>query len=211
MPGNFDAIAPWYHWLERLAFGGSLHRCRTALLDQIPEIRHALIIGEGNGRFLEALRLRKPELEITVVEASQEMIKLARRRAGQTGKVHFIHGDVREASLVLPETDLLVTCFVLDCFEELELKRVMERLQRRLHQPGLWLWADFAIPDSQPMNAVAHGVIALLYRFFRIASGIKAARLPDAHAQFLNHGFKEHASRSFLAGLLATTLYQAHR
>ena len=49
---SFDHLAPHYRWMEWLLAGSKPQRCRTTFLDTLPTARHALLLGEGNGRFL---------------------------------------------------------------------------------------------------------------------------------------------------------------
>ena len=58
---SFDSIAPAYRTLETIAFGGALQRARVACLGEIGTPRRALIVGEGNGRFLCELLRRSSE------------------------------------------------------------------------------------------------------------------------------------------------------
>ena len=215
MSPNFDTIAPWYERLEKLTFGGALQRCRVALLDQVGSPRRVLIAGEGDGRFLETLQRACPSARITVVDASRRMIELARRmielarrRTGGSANVRFIHGDVLNATLELPQVDLVVTCFFLDCFEGREQSRVIQRLRGCLGPGGRWLWADFAIPEAQPMKLIARGGIALLYRFFGATTGLRTWRLTDLKSDFRKSDMQPVATRSFCGGLLATALHE---
>lgn len=108
--------------MERLCAGEKLQRCRTACLDAIPAPEHALVYGEGNGRFLIELCRRFPTTQVTVVEASAVMITLAQtrlRRAGlENAAVTFVHADALEWQPPTAAFDLTVTCFFLDCFRE---------------------------------------------------------------------------------------------
>ena len=72
---NFNAVAGHYRRLEYLAFGSHLERCRTALLPALdPSPRHALLIGEGDGRFLERFTRDYPDTQVDVIESSARMI-----------------------------------------------------------------------------------------------------------------------------------------
>src|SRR5205085_12587628 len=87
---SFDAIAPWYRTLETIAFGQSLQRARDACLAEISAPRRALIVGEGNGRFLCELLRAHPALEVDCVESSKQMIELAQERIGpNANRVRF--------------------------------------------------------------------------------------------------------------------------
>ena len=145
---NFDPVARPYRWLERLAFGGALQRCRTALLEHTKSATNVLILGEGDGRFLKQFLRENTGGKITVVDSSKEMIRLARGRIGPAGRVQFVHADIRETELPDEEYDLIVTNFFLDCFDQCGVEEVIEAVAKKLVNKGQWLWSDFAIPES---------------------------------------------------------------
>ena len=57
---NFDLIARPYRWLEYLTFGPALARCRNHFLPQLTDRRAALVLGDGDGRFLARLLAPTP-------------------------------------------------------------------------------------------------------------------------------------------------------
>src|SRR5258708_18551693 len=95
---SFDRLAPHYRWMEWLLAGRKLQRCRTAYLRRIDCPREVLLLGEGNGRFLEALLLAHPRARVTCVDASAAMLDRARHRAAASGcgvsAVTFVHAAV---------------------------------------------------------------------------------------------------------------------
>lgn len=52
---GYDRLGPWYEWVEWLRFGRRLQVWRTCLLDRLPPPDSALVLGDGDGRFLRAL------------------------------------------------------------------------------------------------------------------------------------------------------------
>ncbi len=105
-PMNFDRIAPHYRWIEMLCAGPLLQRCRTAFLAEMPSPRHALIVGEGNGRFLVDFLRAHPEAQVTCVEASAAMLRLAQARLAASGldsrSVEFLHADILDVDAAAP-------------------------------------------------------------------------------------------------------------
>jgi SAM-dependent methyltransferase len=77
---SFDLIARPYRWLEYLTFGKSLETCRTHFLPQLLDRRHALVLGDGNGRFLAQLLKQSPNLYANAVDNSAAMLQLLRQR-----------------------------------------------------------------------------------------------------------------------------------
>ena len=81
---SFDRIAPSYQTLEWIAFSNVLQRARTTFISQVIGSRRALLVGEGDGRFLAELLRRNPAAEIDCIDASAAMIRCARTRAAVT-------------------------------------------------------------------------------------------------------------------------------
>ena len=191
---SFDAIAPWYRALEWLAFGEQLQRCRVACLGEIAAPRRALIVGEGNGRFLCELLRVYPAVEVDCLEASARMLQLARQRVEQTSpdyvaRVHFLHDDITSWNAPEDRYDLIVTHFVLDCFREAELALIIKKLADAAIADASWLLADFRVPSRGFARVRARAWLALMYGFFRAAAGIQATRLIDPTPLIQAHGF----------------------
>jgi ubiquinone/menaquinone biosynthesis C-methylase UbiE len=186
---NFDRVAPYYRWLETLVFGRRLQEARVAFLGEIGKPRRVFVVGEGNGRFLSEFVTAHPGATVDCVEASGRMIELARRRVGNAS-VHFIHGDVREIELQPDTYDLLVTHFFLDCFDEQSLAVVVAKLARSAAPNAEWLIADFCEPADNGRHMGPRLLIAFMYFFFRVVSGIEARRLVDYRPFLETAGFR---------------------
>lgn len=200
---NFDRVAPHYWWLEAIAFGDVLQRARVDWLSAIPNPVRALVVGEGNGRFLCELLKLYPEVEVDCLDSSRRMLQLARIRVrrelpNQEHRVHFLHEDLRG---FLPEAnayDLVVTHFVLDCFTETELSAVTGKIARAARPAASWLLADFALPSRGMTRLYAQlWLLHVMYRFFRITARISARELVDPSGFVSAQGF-DLSARSIL-------------
>ena len=175
---SFDALAPWYRTLEWIAFGDDLQLCRIACLGEIAAPRRALMIGEGDGRFLcELLRLH-PEVEVDCIDASARMLQLARERVarelpGRWEHVRFLHQDIMSWTAVEQRYDLLVTHFVLDCFPEAALTGIIKKLAGAATDDANWLLADFCLPAKGLARLRARAWLVAMYLFFRITARIR--------------------------------------
>jgi hypothetical protein len=69
---NFDWLATHYHWMEKHFAGGLMQRCRMAFLARTKNCRHALLFGEGTGKFLVGPLRCNPQIQITCVEHARE-------------------------------------------------------------------------------------------------------------------------------------------
>ena len=204
---SFDAIAPWYRALEWITCGEQLQRCRVACLGEISAPRRALIVGEGNGRFLCELLRVHPAVAVDCLDASERMLQLARKRIEQTcpdgaARVRFLHDDI--SSWIPPEDrfDLIVTHFVLDCFRGPELVLVIKKLACAATPDATWLVADFCIPVGRFARARARAWLALMYGFFRATAGIQAARLVDPTPLIRAQGFALATQYQFKSAML---------
>ena len=94
---NADPIARIYRWLEYASFGRALERCRFRFLDDVAEARCALLLGDGDGRFLDRLLKAAPSVAAETIDSSAEMLSLARVRCG-ADRVRYRRDDARDRS-----------------------------------------------------------------------------------------------------------------
>jgi ubiquinone/menaquinone biosynthesis C-methylase UbiE len=210
---NFDAVAPWYRRLEAIAFGNDLQRCRVACLGEISSPRHALIVGEGNGRFLCELLRFHPSLEVDCVDASERMLRLARARIhhellASAGRVRFLQRDIRSWSPEPRQYDLIVTHFFLDCFPTDQVAGIVTRLAGTAADNARWLLADFRVPSGTVARFRARAWLTVMYRFFRYAAGIEARELIDPSPFLRRYGFVLERQRLSRGGLLKSELWR---
>lgn len=204
---SFDPVAPWYQTLERIAFGDNLQRCRVACLGEIVTPQRALIVGEGDGRFLGDLLRFHPEIEVDCLDGSWRMLQLARKRVERelperAGCVRFLHQSITSWAAPERHYDLLVTHFVLDCFPEAALSGVIKKLAGAATDDANWLLADFCIPANGMARLRARAWLAAMYLFFRITARIQASELVDPTPFMRTEGFGLARQHFFRKGLL---------
>jgi ubiquinone/menaquinone biosynthesis C-methylase UbiE len=208
---SFEFLAPHYRWMEFLLAGDKPHRCRTAFLSTNLDPKRILIVGEGNGRFLEECRRAFGAARIVCVDASQTMLHLARRRLAARGlsleQVELIQADA--LAWVPPQNsfDLVVTHFFLDCFREDQLPGLVRRLGSSTRPGARWLLADFQIPQRGLARLRARLVHALMYAFFRVAARLPARRLCVPDRWLAAEGFSLKERRVSDWGLLHSDLW----
>jgi SAM-dependent methyltransferase len=218
---NFDRIARAYRLLEYLTFGRSLQRCRTHYIPRLIDGSHALVLGDGDGRFLAALLAANPRLEAEAVDTSAAMLRLLTRRAetairnaagcghtdDATRRLRTYHSS---ALAFTPRRayDLVATHFFLDCLTQPELDALCQRLAPHLAPQALWLVSDFRIPDG-PMRWPARALVRALYLGFRVLTGLRTTALPSHAASLTAAGLRCIGRHRSLAGLLSTELWQS--
>lgn len=206
---NFDLIGRPYRWLEYLTLGHALERCRLHYLPNLLQQRHALILGDGDGRFLAQLLARNPQLRADALDTSATMLRLLRMRCRSIAPTRL--QTHQTSALTFPvdakSYDLVVTHFFLDCLTQPELEALVARITPPLAPGALWLISDFRIP-SGPMRLPAKFIVRALYLAFRILTGLRTTHLPDHATPLTQAGLTRITHQHRLAGLLFTELWQ---
>jgi tRNA (cmo5U34)-methyltransferase len=202
---QFDLVARIYPALERLVFGVCLDDARKAFFEEVLDADRVLLVGEGNGRFLKSLIARKRAGYVCVVERSKVMIRLAKNRAGDSGKVglDFIEGDFR---VYRPEQefDCVVTHFFLDLFNPPSQLAIIEKMTESVVDGGTWINVDFV-----PARTLLGGILmSLQYAFFRVVSRIESKRCFDESEAAIAAGWTIAEAISYLGGLVVAKRYR---
>lgn len=208
---NFDPLARHYHWMEFLTAGTLLDRCRIQWLERCAAARDILIFGEGDGRFLAALRRVNREAHVMVVDSSEAMLKRARNRLlkehDSLDGIQWLHADARDWMPLREGFDCVVTHFFLDCFQQPEVERLIPRVTEAMRQGGSWLLAEFRLPSSGVSRLRARWVLALAYLFFRWTVHLSASALPDIESAIAREGLGLVQRRTFNWGLLHSDVW----
>jgi hypothetical protein len=205
---NFNGLARIYRWMELLTFGRWLERCRHAFLGDLSGCRRAAVLGDGDGRFTARLLRANSTIEIDAVDLSAAMLHTLVRRAEHNAarvRVHCV--DARTWQPASPPYDLVATHFFLDCLTDDEVRSLADRLRGALSPSGLWVVSEFAVPEGAFGRWVARPVVWLLYRAFRLLTGLSVRNLPDHAAALSAAGFKLRKRRSWLGGLLIAEIW----
>ena len=207
-PPNFNRVARIYRWAEYLTLGPLLTRTRTHFLPDLLDRRQALVLGDGDGRFLAQLLQRNPQLHALAVDTSSTMLHLLRQRCAFAST----RLQTLEASALIiaasPQTDLIVTHFFLDCLTQTQLGGLTHTLSQQVQPDTLWLVSDFAIPSTPLLRPLAALYIRSLYLAFRLLTGLRVTHLPNPQSALATAGFKRIARHQLCFGLLYTELWQ---
>ena len=198
---SLDTVAPFYRALETLVFGNALQRARIAFIPALNRCRRALVLGQGNGRFVVALLAANPQIRVTCIDQSPKMIQLARRRVCDVNRVEFVQSAIEDARLERTY-DAVVTNFVLDFFTEDELASIVQKLAQHANRDATWLIAEFTNARRGEL------LLALMYAFFRFVAQISASRLPNYAPLLQRHGFRREERQLFYAGIVCAELWK---
>ena len=201
-----------YWWLETLSFGPWLRRARVRHLDRVEGVEHALLLGEGNGSFLLPLVRRHPQVRVTVIDESREMLDCARTRLLRAGlfidRIEFLHADVLTHEWSEQAYDLVVSLFFFDNFHQRDVDGMIESIIPATRTGAQWLLADFQIPVRGWRRWRAHIWMWVIYRFFGALASVPTRALPEVEGALLAAGFKQDRREVLCGELLFSELYR---
>ena len=214
-PRHFDRVAALYQPGEYLTFGPLLEHCRFSFIPDLAAARRALVLGDGDGRFLARLLAAASALRAHAVDASPAMLRRLCSRAARlsaAARLTTTCADIRTFSLPAPEPnqeyDLVATHFFLDCLTPQETDALLARLRPHLAPGALWVVSEFDIPPGPLRAALCRLIVAALYAAFRTLTGLRIRQIPPWRDSLARAGFVPRASRSWLGGLLVSELWQ---
>src|SRR5258708_5460102 len=109
---NCDRIARWYRLAEYLTLGHALEKRRREYLDRTLAAKHALLLGDGDGRFTAEFLTANRAARVDSLDLSTNMLTLAKRRIDAlpfpTPAVRLLRADALTFPLEGPY-DLIVT------------------------------------------------------------------------------------------------------
>jgi SAM-dependent methyltransferase len=205
---NADRLARVYRWVEYAAFGRTLERCRFAHLGELAAARRVLVLGEGDGRFVERLLGVNRGVRVEVVEASREMVRLAGERVGPDGRVLWHRMDAAKGPLPEGPFDGVVTHFFLDCFGEKEARVVVRVAAGRLEAGGVWVISEFCEEGRGWRGVHARAWLWAMYRFFAWTTGLRARRVPGWEAMLEAEGLRRERRAEWRWGLVAGEVWK---
>jgi SAM-dependent methyltransferase len=215
---NFDRLAKPYRWLEYLSFGPYLQRARTHLLPALASsrtalVRTALVLGDGDGRFTQALLRTNMEVRVHAVDLSLAMLHALQQNAyPHQGRLTTEVGDLRQWHPAPGASyDLIATHFFLDCLTTAEIAALAKRLTSAVTPDTVWVVSDFAVPTNAFGGLLARPLVGVLYRIFRMLTGLDRGqawdRLPDHAAALGEAGWTLQRERGLLGGLLISQIW----
>ncbi len=208
---DFDPIARLYRWMEYLTFGPMLERCRFHFLPQCAHARHALVLGDGDGRFTARFLAVNPNVEIDAVDSSAAMLAELERRAqaqSNVSRLRTIHADLRDFVPVYSEYDLVVAHFFFDCLTDGEVAALIERTMPHLTSNATWLISEFAIPEKGWRCISGRLLIRFLYFAFEKMTRLHVRQIPDYPRILTERGFRRQQQTGLLGGLLVTEIWR---
>lgn len=159
------------------------------------------MLGGGTGWLLAELMAINPTCRVWYVEASAKMLALSRKRTSSPN-VNFIYGTEESIPSGI-KFDAVITHFYFDLFTEDFCQKLVIKIHPHIHHNGLWLIADFV------NTTWWHGaMLGIMYRFFKVVSGVDVHQLPSWKQVVEKSGFKEVYSKNFFGEFIRSSLFR---
>ncbi|MEZ2348506.1 class I SAM-dependent methyltransferase [Terriglobus sp. RCC_193] len=211
---GFDRLAKPYRWMEYLSFGTALEHCRFHFLPLLRNTQHALLLGDGDGRFTAALLQQAGTADAFAIDDSAAMLHALQERCTAIGAASRLRTLCTRLNDGLPEAiagkhfDLIATHFFLDCLRDTEVERIVHDAALCTTSDAYWVISEFRVPNHGVMRLPSRLIVRLLYLAFRILTGLRAQKLPDYGAILRLYGWRMQQQKTWLAGLLVSELWQ---
>lgn len=208
---GYDQLAGRYQLFEKLMFGSSLAKARTALLSSIPACRSALVLGDGDGRLLEQLLATQPDCQITSIDQSRRMLEIQQKRLSHHPRrdhVTWRQQDARELEGFDRQFDLLVAAFFLDCFTGPDLEIHLPRWLSTLRRGGHFYVVDFQQPDAGLKRLRGKMYLSAMHHFFRWYTNLPNRQLVDINHALNRCPVELIASQKMSRDLIIIRLYR---
>lgn len=179
-------------------------------LPRLADCRYALILGDGDGRFTAALLRANSQIHVTAIDASPAMLAALRRRCSEfADRLTVQAADLRVwgPGPSGRSFDLVCTHFFLDCLSTDEISGLNRRLAPALAADARWVISEFAIPPTAFGRFAAAPLVWLLYRAFRLLTGLRQQVLPDYASVLGSGGWLLDLEIPQLDGLLVSQLW----
>jgi tRNA (cmo5U34)-methyltransferase len=200
---RFNWISGVYDSLTGLIFGKSFAEAQTFFLSEIPPRSKVLILGGGTGWILKALLNINSTCEVYYIEASSKMLEKSKKRIEERdqNRVRFILGTESNIDSTI-KFDAVITNFFLDLFSD-SLQQVIQKIKISLGREAVWIVTDF-VDRGKFWHRL---MLSVMYRFFRVTTGIEATRLPDYEKQLLGSAIKKSKEKFFFGSFINSAVY----
>lgn len=200
---DFSRIAFFYDRLASFVFGNAIRRSQVQTFTGIRPNSKIAILGGGSGWILEELDKLGTPIEVSYVEASPEMARIARTRTVKNLNIKYYSSI---SQLGDDKFDNIMAFYFLDLFNKDNLKRKIKEIGDRLKFGGLLHYADFEISKGVgrywqvPLSMIMH-------IFFKATVNLESNRLLDINENLINSGFRKISEKKLYSDFIACRIY----
>ncbi|GAB5538488.1 MAG: hypothetical protein Salg2KO_05910 [Salibacteraceae bacterium] len=175
---GFDILAPIYDACVWLIFGNSLTKFQSESIVNLESVDVCAIVGGGTGKILQTALARNMAKKFYYVEASPRMHEMTKKRLDSLERSHVHH--VYSIEEINESVNLILFPFILDCYTDESVKRLLASAASRLSERGKIVVMDFNAENIGAMRPKwrQRMFISILYIPFRMVGGVQTSTLP---------------------------------
>jgi SAM-dependent methyltransferase len=126
---------------------------KQVLLEQIPSnVKRVLDLGTGDGRLLDLVKSKNPQVKGTALDFSKPMLKLTKKRFNQDNKIKIIKHDL---SFPLPELgsfDLIISGLAIHHLKHIRKKQLYQEVYSLLESKGIFFNLDQVASSTKALH-----------------------------------------------------------
>lgn len=125
----------------------------AVLLELVPvDARRILDLGTGDGRLLALLRIDRPSAEGVALDVSETMLRVARERFHDDGKVQVVRHDLEEPLPNLGRFDAIVSSFAIHHVSDQRKRALYSEIHAALCSGGVFCNLEHVSPGSVELH-----------------------------------------------------------
>ena len=208
---TFNRVANSYQWMEKIVFRNDLEKARNFHVSLVRDAESILLLGDGDGKFLEKIFEIGTDAQILSVDSSSEMIRLSQSKIHKTGlDVRYVCQDLKYFEFTENfKPDLIFAHFFLDCFTENEVILIVNRLSKWCPKSTKLVISDFFLPRKGSFSGIYRNILTyIMIRFFRLFCRISAKKLPNIPKIMRSTGWTCTAHKSLKDGFINSWVWE---
>lgn len=152
---KFDENAEHYDKIRKLIIPcfNDLYNITTELANSNKESPKILDLGAGTGLLTKYLLEKYPEAEFTLIDLSEEMLKIAENRFKCNNNFKYIVADYSTYDLA-NSFDMVVSSLSIHHLEDEDKKKLYKKVYNSLNQGGIFLNADQVIGSTPNIDKI---------------------------------------------------------
>jgi len=162
-------------------------------------------LGGGTGAAALNILRKVPEVQITYLEKSRQMIALAEKHLADF-EVNFIN-EPYEHHTGTTQFDVVVAHFFFDLFNATELKKMVAACRLNLQDGGVLIVADFEKTGSPLTRLWQEPIIWTMHRFFGCVSKLQSKNLKPIFQVIKEAGFCLRSEEKRFGGLIISGIF----
>lgn len=173
----YHFLARFYETIEKVVFRSALQDARCAFIGELAQRNSitsikVLTVGDGDGRFSQALLKACPNIHLEAIEPDPAMRAQA-----------LLHCPALQFTILETASpcDVVTLNFVLDLFTEEDAHEFLTSLPEH---------RQVIVSDFYPNSFLTRAFTRFMYLCFRFTTGLKTTKVPPIHKILTSHGYQ---------------------